>query len=174
MLPSVRYLCGAALILGCCYAESRDAKAIQTVSDEIARAFEARELSKVDGFFTEDFRCSLYGGATMLNREQFLQALRQQAERALPPVRISIKLARLRIRGDSATATWSETTEYFLADAQGSKHRFRASQDYDSQLVSKDGKWKYASLTYPTQGAQKTLDGEPVRSWDELNTRLGR
>ncbi len=108
---------------------SRDAKAIQTVSDEIARAFEARELRKVDGFFTEDFWCSLYGRATMLNREQFVQALRQEAERAHRPVRVSIKLARLRVQGDSATATWSEQTEYFLADAQASKHRFRASQD---------------------------------------------
>jgi hypothetical protein len=174
MLPSVRHLCCAALILGCCYAESGDAKAIQTVTDEIARAFEAREFSKVDGFFTEDFGCSLYGGGTVLNREQLLQALKQEAERALPPVRVSIRLARLRVQGDSATATWSEATEYFLADAQGSKHRFRYSQNYESQLVRKDGKWKFASLTYPKQGAQKTLDGEPVRSLDELKTRLGR
>ena len=85
------------MILGC-YAESRDAKAIQAVSDEIARAFEARELSKFDGFFAEQFRCSLYGGATMLNREQFLQALRQEAERALPPIRVAIKLAPFEFR----------------------------------------------------------------------------
>ena len=42
-----------------------------------------RSSAKVDGFFTEDFRCSLTpGGATMLNREQFVQAVRQEAERA--------------------------------------------------------------------------------------------
>jgi uncharacterized protein (TIGR02246 family) len=174
MLLSFRHVCSAALILACCYAESPDAKAIQAVSDQIARAFEARELSKFDAFFTEQFRCSLYGGTTMLNREQFLQALRQEAERALPPVTVSIKLARLRVQGDSATASWSEVTEYLLADVQGKKHRLRYSQDYDSELVKNDGKWKFASITYPAQGAQKTLDGDPVKSLDELKTRLAR
>ena len=58
-LPGVRDLSCAALILGLLIRRARDAKAIQTVSDEIARAFEARELRKVDGFFTEDFWCSL-------------------------------------------------------------------------------------------------------------------
>src|SRR6476619_1988095 len=174
MLPSFRRLCSAALIVGCCYAESQDARAIQAISDEIARAFEAHELSKFERFFTEDFRCSVYGGKTILNREQFLEALRQEAGRALGPVKVAIKLARIRVQGVSAMATWSEATEYFLADAQGSKHRFRYSQNYDSQLVRKDGKWKFASITYPTQGSQKTLDGSPVRSLDELKNLLDR
>ena len=136
MLPSVRHLCCAVLILGCCYAESRDAKAIQTVSDEIARGIWKHANSVMSMAFSQKTSDARYiGGATMLNREQFLKAVRQEAERALPPVRVSIKLVRLRVQGDSATATWSEVTEYFLADAQGSKHRFRGSQDYHLQLV---------------------------------------
>ena len=93
------------------------------------------------------------------------------------PVRVSIKLARLRVQGDSATATWSEANG--VTDPCG--RRSVRSIDFcgftGRGLAAREGKTGGGSSLhshYPPRGAQRTLDGEPVRSLDELKTWLGR
>lgn len=88
----------ATLILRSCFAETREAEAIRSVSQELSRAFETRKLEKVPDLFIRDFRCQLPTGTT-LTREQFLQTFAEQSERALPPVSVVTNLIRLSVQG---------------------------------------------------------------------------
>jgi hypothetical protein len=121
----------AALTLLCCSCGNRDAREIQHISDEIGHAFETRQFADTEKLFTSSFKCTMPDGA-VLGREQFITAFKAEAEKAIPPIRVSTNLKRLDVHGDSAVSVWAEITEYSVKTARGTIYRLRYSQEFES------------------------------------------